>query len=125
MKIRTHEIKDIFTREIPEDAEFLKLEDAFKTFGTEKKLYVHNMFINPKKNRGIIYLGNENKLISLPESYNDELCDYIDQSEEGDTTINDDKFFYTLYTYKNTKYNKILTIHIIRLISYKSYDRYI
>lgn len=106
MKIRTHEIKDIFTREIPEDAEFLKLEDAFKTFGTEKKLYVHNMFINPKKNRGIIYLGNENKLISLPESYNDELTDYINQSAEGDTTINDGKFFFTLYTYKNTKYNK-------------------
>lgn len=106
MKIRTHEIKDIFTREIPEDAEFLKLEDAFKTFGTEKKLYVHNMFINPKKNRGIIYMGNENKLISLPESYNDELTDYINQSAEGDTTINDGKFFFTLYTYKNTKYNK-------------------
>ena len=106
MKIRTHEIKDIFTREIPEDAEFLKLDDAYKTFGTEKKLYVHNMFINPKKNRGIIYLGNENKLISLPESYNDELNDYINQSAEGDTTINDGKFFFTLYTYKNTKYNK-------------------
>lgn len=106
MNIRTHEIVDIFTREIPEDAEFIKLEDAFNTFGTDKKLYVHNMFINPKKKRGIIYLGNENKLISLPESYNDELIDYIAQSVEGDTTINDGKFFFTLYTYKNTKYNK-------------------
>lgn len=106
MKIRTHEIKDIFTTTIPEDAEFLMLEDAYKTFGTDKKLYVHNMFINPKKNRAIIYLGNENKLISLPESYNDEIQDYINQSAEGDTSVNDGLFYFTLYTYKNTKYNK-------------------